>query len=415
MPISAPVAGVAMGLISDESGEHFRVLTDIAGIEDAYGDMDFKVAGTADGITAIQLDIKLQRLPAALLETVFADAKAARERILAAMAEAISEPREELSPYAPRTETIKIDREKIGAVIGPGGRVIRGMVEETGATIDVDDDGTIHVGGSDPDGVRRAIEMIRGLTKEVLIGEQYEGPVTRIMTFGAFVEILPGKEGLVHISELAEHRVNRVEDEVNVGDRVKVLVIEIDNLGRINLSRRALLEGGGGDGPVGMAEDDDVPPSRDQDLEDFDEDAIPRRPTPDDAPRSVMSGTGAASGGGGGYGRGGGGGGRGRPQGGGGGYGGGGNRGGGGRQGGGSSGGGGGNRGGYGGGGSRGGGGGRPAGGGGDESRGGGFGGGGGYGGGNRRPSGPSAGSGGDDRPSGPPPEPRPPSGGRRW
>ena len=300
------------------------------------------------------------------------------------------------------------------------------MVEETGATIDVDDDGTIHVGGSDPDGVRRAIEMIRGLTKEVLIGEQYEGPVTRIMTFGAFVEILPGKEGLVHISELAEHRVNRVEDEVNVGDRVKVLVVEIDNLGRINLSRRALLEGGGGDGPVGMAEADDEPPSRDQDLDDFDEDAIPRRPAPDESPRSVMSGTGAASGGGGGYGRGGGGGGRGRPQGGGGGYGGGGNRGGGGGGGGRPAGGGGGRPAGGGGGrpaggggggnrGGGGGGGGRPAGGGGgDESRGGGFGGGGGYGGGNRRPAGPS-GNGGDDRPSGPPPEPRPPSGGRRW
>ncbi len=313
VPISAPVAGVAMGLITDESGERYRVLTDIAGIEDAYGDMDFKVAGTATGITAMQLDTKLQRLPADMLETVFRDAKAARETILAAMAAAITEPRDELSQYAPRTETIKIDREKIGAVIGPGGRVIRGMVEETGATIDVEDDGTVRVGGSDPEGVRRAIEMIRGLTKEVQIGEQYEGTVTRIMTFGAFVEILPGKEGLVHISELAEHRVNRVEDEVQVGDRVKVLVVEIDNLGRINLSRRALLEGG--DGHVGMAEGG-APPA---DEDDFDEDEIPRRPAPGEAPRGVMSGTGAAGGprpGGGGRGRPAGGGGRGGPGGG---------------------------------------------------------------------------------------------------
>ncbi|MGE3794062.1 MAG: polyribonucleotide nucleotidyltransferase [Dehalococcoidia bacterium] len=407
VPISAPVAGVAMGLVTDEAGEQFRVLTDIAGIEDAYGDMDFKVAGTASGVTAIQLDIKLQRLPADLLETVFRDARAARERILEAMAEAIGEPRQELSPYAPRTETIKIDREKIGTVIGPGGRVIRGMVEETGATIDVEDDGTIHVGGSDPEGVRRAIEMIRGLTKEVMVGEQYEGPVTRIMTFGAFVEILPGKEGLVHISELAEHRVNRVEDEVQIGDRVKVLVVEIDNLGRINLSRRALLEGGDGRVGTGEGEEEDF----------FDEDEIPRRPQPGEAPRSVMSGTGAYGGGG----RGGQGGGRGRGGQGGGGQGGGGGRGG--RQGGGGGGG----RGGYGGGagggyrgGSQGGGqgggqgqggGGRP--GGGEESRGGGFGGGGGYGGGGRG-RGPERGPGEYDRPSGPP-EPRPPSGGRRW
>jgi len=388
VPISAPVAGVAMGLVTDEAGERYRVLTDIAGIEDAYGDMDFKVAGTAEGITAIQLDIKLQQLPQDMLETVFRDAKVAREKILAVMAEAIAEPREELSQYAPRTETIKIDREKIGTVIGPGGRVIRGMVEETGATIDVEDDGTIHVGGSDPEGVRRAIEMIRGLTKEVQVGEQYEGPVTRIMTFGAFVEILPGKEGLVHISELADHRVNRVEDEVEVGDRVKVLVVEIDNLGRINLSRRALLEGG--DGQVGMPENGAAPEE-----DDFDEDEIPRRPQPGEAPRSVMSGTGGYGGGG----RQGGG--RGRPPGGGGGG-----------RGGRGGGGGGGGRGGYGNRGSRQGG---------DEGSrggGGGFGGGGGYGGNRGRGgSGPERGPdrGGDDRPSGPPPEPRPPSGGRRW
>ncbi|MFA7296747.1 MAG: polyribonucleotide nucleotidyltransferase [Dehalococcoidia bacterium] len=394
VPITAPVAGVAMGLISDATVENYRVLTDIAGIEDAFGDMDFKVAGTEEGITALQMDIKLQRLPAGLLEAALEQARQARLKILDVMLATLSEPRDELSPYAPRTEVIKIDREKIGAVIGPGGRVIRGMVEATGATIDVEDDGTVRVGGSDPEGVRRAIDMIRGLTKEVEIGEVYDGRVTRIMTFGAFVEILPGKEGLVHISELSEERVNRVEDVVNLGDEVKVVVVEIDNLGRINLSRRALLDGSeGADGRVGMAE-------RDPDEELYDEDEIPRRPAPGDAPRSAFGGTRPAGGGQ----RGGG-----RP----GGFGGGGNRGGGG---GGRPGGGGGRPSGGGGGRPAGGGGGRPSGGGG----GGGFGSGGGYGG--NRGRGPAegggsaggnagGGGGGDDRG----PAPRPPAGGRRW
>ena len=420
VPISAPVGGIAMGLITDEGSDNYRVLTDIAGIEDAYGDMDFKVAGTAEGITAVQMDIKLQRLPAGLFATALEQARVARLQVLASMAEAIAAPRDELSPYAPRTEVIKIDREKIGAVIGPGGRIIRGMVEETGATIDVEDDGTIRVGGVDPDGVRRAIEMIRGLTREVQIGEQYEGPVTRIMTFGAFVELLPGKEGLVHISELAAERVNRVEDVVNLGDRVKVVVIEIDNLGRVNLSRRALLDGSDDGG-----EADGPPPPPDQDEEEFDEDAIPRRPAPGTAPRSVTAGTGGSGGvrpGGGGFG----GRGRGAPGGGGGsrGGGGGGSRG---------PGGGGGGGGGYGrrpadGGqgsqGGQGGGGGSSSGGG-----GGGFGSGGGYGGGRGRPAGggsggdsgggagsggASGGGGGDSERSAPPPPSRP-QGGRRW
>ena len=410
VPISAPVAGIAMGLITDEAG-NYKVLTDIAGIEDAFGDMDFKVAGTAKGITALQMDIKLQRLPAGLLQAALEQARIARLRILEVIVATLAEPRAELSPYAPRTEVIKIDREKIGAVIGPGGRVIRGMVEATGATIDVEDDGTVRVGGSDPEGVRRAIDMIRGLTKEVVVGEVYEGPVTRIMTFGAFVEILPGKEGLVHISELANYRVNRVEDEVQSGDVVKVLVVEVDNLGRINLSRRALLEGGEGEGPVGTVDrggderggdgggDGDEPsdrfeqPEPQQEFDDLDEDEIPRRPAPGEAaPRSTMSGTRPVGGGGRGP----------RPGGGGGGGGGFGNRGGGG------------------------GGGGRPPGGGGNGggSAGGGFGSGGGYGrrpaegggqqGGSQQGGGESRGGGGDDRPSGPP-APRPPAGGRRW
>jgi polyribonucleotide nucleotidyltransferase len=383
VPISAPVGGIAMGLVSDDATGAFKVLTDIAGIEDAYGDMDFKVAGTAQGITALQMDIKLQRLPAGLFQAALEQARLARLQVLASMAQAIATPRDELSPYAPRTEIIKIDREKIGSVIGPGGRIIRGMVEETGATIDVEDDGTIRVGGVDPQGVRRAIEMIRGLTKEVEVGEQYEGPVTRIMTFGAFVELLPGKEGLVHISELAHERVGRVEDVVKLGDRVRVLVVEIDNLGRVNLSRRALLEGPDGAAP-------EVERARDEDEEEFDEEAIPRRPAPGaQAPRSAVAGTGAARGGFGGRGRGaGGGGGRGggRPQGGGGG-----------------------GRGGQGGGGyGR-----RPDGG--SGGGGGGFGSGGGYGGGRGRPAGDGGGApGGEGERSAPPPPPRP-QGGRRW
>ena len=403
VPISAPVAGIAMGLVADTNGDNYRVLTDIAGIEDAFGDMDFKVAGTAEGITALQMDIKLQRLPAGLLEAALEQARVARMAILAKMHEAIAEPRNELSPYAPRTEVIKIDREKIGAVIGPGGRVIRGMVEATGATIDVEDDGTIRVGGSDPEGVRRALDMIRGLTKEVQIGEVYEGPVTRIMTFGAFVEILPGKDGLVHISELAQERVNRVEDVVQIGDVVKVLVVEIDNLGRINLSRRALLEGGeGADGRVGMG--DMGEPEEVQQFE-FDEDEIPRRPMPGDMPRPMVGSRPSGGYGGGGGNRGP------RPGGGGGG---GGYGGGGGNRGPRPGGGGGGGGGGYGGGAPQGGD--RPQGGG----NGGGFGSGGGYGRG-RGPQGDGGGNagnsgngGGDDRPSGPPAQ-RPPSGGRRW
>ena len=227
VPIAAPVAGIAMGLITGQDEREYRVLTDIAGVEDGLGDMDFKVAGTALGVTAVQLDIKLQSLPEGLLETVFERARDARMRILEVMHEAIAEPRRELSQFAPRVEAIQVEKEKIGAVIGPGGRVINAMQDETGASINVEDDGTVLVSGTDAAGVRRAIEMIRGLTKEIEVGEVYEGSVTRIMAFGAFVEILPGKDGLVHISDLADYHVNRVEDEVNEGDVLRVRVIEI--------------------------------------------------------------------------------------------------------------------------------------------------------------------------------------------
>ena len=256
VPITAPVAGIAMGLITGESDD-YRVLTDIAGIEDGLGDMDFKVAGTERGVTAMQMDTKLQSLPDGLLETVFERAREARMTILEVMLDAIPEPRDEMSEYAPRVELIQIDREKIGAVIGPGGRVINAIQEETGSKITVEDDGTVLVAGTDADGVRRALDTIRGLTKEVEIGEVYEGSVSRIMAFGAFVEILPGKDGLVHISDLADYHVNRVEDEVSEGEVLRVQVIEIDNLGRINLTR--LRDGDDGSERVGLADGADEP------------------------------------------------------------------------------------------------------------------------------------------------------------
>ncbi len=252
VPISAPVAGIAMGLISTPDGSDYRILTDIAGIEDAFGDMDFKVAGTARGITAVQLDIKLARLPDDFLHRVFDRARTARLEILEVMNGAIAEPRGEMSPYAPSIQSVKIDPEKIGAVIGPGGKVIRGMEEETGASISVESDGTVFVAGSQ-DGVAAALKRIRGLTKEIEVGEVYEGPVVRILNFGAFVEILPGKDGLVHISELAPGRVNRVEDVVSLGDVIAVKVVEVDNLGRINLAR---VQPGEDPDRVGLADED---------------------------------------------------------------------------------------------------------------------------------------------------------------
>ena len=252
VPISASVAGIAMGLVTNEDASEYKVLTDIAGIEDAFGDMDFKVAGTEKGVTAVQLDIKLPQLPDSFMTEVFDRARTARLEILEVMQAAIEAPREEVGRYAPKITIIKIDPAKIGAVIGPGGRVINGIIEETGATIDVEEDGTIYVGGTEAESVTAAVAHIEGLTKEIEVGEVYTGPVSRIMSFGAFVEILPGKDGMVHISELGEGRVDRVEDVVDIGDTVTVRVIEIDNLGRVNLSMR----GTDDDGSVGMSEDE---------------------------------------------------------------------------------------------------------------------------------------------------------------
>ena len=250
VPISRPVAGVAMGLITDENGR-YSVLTDIAGIEDFMGDMDFKVAGTSKGMTGWQMDLKIKGLSFEIMEKALKQAVAGRMHVLDLMNKTIQQARPDLSEYAPRMTKVTIDKEKIGLVIGPGGKTIRSIVETTGATIDVEDDGTVIIGSSNAEAAKQAADMIRGLTKEVEVGEQYTGKVVRIMNFGAFVEILPGKGGLVHISELADYRVESVEDEVKVGDEVAVLVTEIDSMGRINLSRRAVLEGGSGLGPEG--------------------------------------------------------------------------------------------------------------------------------------------------------------------
>ena len=251
VPIEAPVAGIAMGLMSTPDASEYKVLTDIAGIEDAFGDMDFKVAGTEQGVTAVQLDIKLSALPSDFMTEVFSKAREARLKILDIMADAIEEPREEVGTFAPKISIVKIDPEKIGAVIGPGGRVINAIIERTGASIDIEEDGSVFIGAAAAESVRRAIAEVEGLTKEIEVGEEYEGPVVRLMAFGAFVEILPGKDGLVHISELAEGHVDRVEDVVDVGDRVKVKVIEIDNLGRVNLSMREA----GQEGAVGLTDE----------------------------------------------------------------------------------------------------------------------------------------------------------------
>ncbi len=241
VPIKAPVAGIAMGLVTGKDG-NYVVLTDIVGMEDAYGDMDFKVAGTTRGLTALQLDIKLQGINYGILAEALSQARGARLEILEKMGLAINASRSELSPYAPRMYEMTIDQSKIGSVIGPGGKVIRSIIDETKTTIDINNDGKVLVGSANEEAAQKAIKIIQDLTREVEQGETYTGKVTRLFNFGAMVEILPGKEGLVHISELANYHVPQVEDVVKVGDEVTVKVIGIDNSGRINLSRKAVLE-----------------------------------------------------------------------------------------------------------------------------------------------------------------------------
>jgi polyribonucleotide nucleotidyltransferase len=239
VPIKAPVAGVAMGLVME--GNRYAILSDIAGAEDHYGDMDFKVAGTREGITALQMDIKIAGINAQIMAEALEQAKKGRMHILGIMEQAINAPREELSPYAPRIITIKINPDRIRDVIGPGGKMIRSIVEETGAKIDVEDDGTIFIATADGDAAQAAVAKIRGLTAEAEIGETYVGTVSRIVDFGAFVEIFPGTDGLLHISEIAEHRVRDVRDELKEGQQIMVKCIGKEG-NKIKLSRKAVLK-----------------------------------------------------------------------------------------------------------------------------------------------------------------------------
>ena len=240
VPIKAPVAGIAMGLVNE--GEHFTVLTDIQGMEDALGDMDFKVAGTAKGITAIQMDIKIHGLSREILLAALQQAQKGRMFILGKMAECIDKPAEHLSPYAPKIITLTIPVDRIRDVIGSGGKIINKIISETGVKMDVEEDGHVYIATPDEEAAQRAKKWVEELTHEVQVGETYLGKVTRLMKFGVFVEILPGKEGMVHVSQLATRRVEKPEDVVHEGDEIMVKGTEIDDKGRINLSRKALLQ-----------------------------------------------------------------------------------------------------------------------------------------------------------------------------
>jgi polyribonucleotide nucleotidyltransferase len=239
VPIKSPVAGIAMGLITE--GERYAILTDILGAEDHLGDMDFKVCGTAEGITAFQMDVKVSGISIDIMREALEQARQARLFVLKKMNEAIDKPRAELSPFAPRIIFMKIKVDKIGEVIGPGGKNIRAIIEKTGVKIDIEDDGTVLIASVDQKAGEMAKAIIEGMTEEAQIGKVYTGTVRRTTNFGAFVEIIPGTDGMIHISELENHRVNKVEDVVRVGDTVKVKVIDIDAEGKIRLSRRAVL------------------------------------------------------------------------------------------------------------------------------------------------------------------------------
>lgn len=243
VPIKAPVAGIAMGLIErvEEDGtSKMAILSDIQGMEDFLGDMDFKVAGTEKGVTAIQMDIKVHGLSREILEKALAQAREGRMHIMGEMLSEISQPREDLSPYAPRIITMQVDPEKVRVIIGPGGKTINRIIEETGVKIDIDDDGMVYVAAPDMESAQLGMKEIELLTRDVEVGETYVGKVVRIMNFGAFIEILPGKDGLLHISKMAKERVEKVEDVMNIGDEVKVKVVEIDSQDRINLIRADL-------------------------------------------------------------------------------------------------------------------------------------------------------------------------------
>jgi polyribonucleotide nucleotidyltransferase len=241
VPIKAPVAGVAMGLIKED--EHYAILSDIQGMEDHLGDMDFKVAGTRDGITALQMDIKIKGITTQIMAQALEQARQGRLFILDKIIEIIPAPNAELKPFAPRITVVRIPVDKIGAVIGPGGKVIRSIQEETGTKIDIEEDGSVYIAAADGPAAMRAREMVEALTEVPVVGRIYTGKVVRIADFGAFVEIMPNMDGLVHISQLDSERVNKVEDVVGMGDEITVMITNIDETGKIRLSRQAVLEG----------------------------------------------------------------------------------------------------------------------------------------------------------------------------
>ena len=245
VPLIRPVGGISVGLVTEFDGDHLKrytTLTDIIGSEDHFGDMDFKLCGTTEGVTGFQLDLKLPGITHEIMFEAVAEAKEARAKVLEAMNSILATPRTELSPYAPRIETVRINPDKIGLIIGPGGKTIKGIVAETGAEINIEDDGSVHIYSNNGDSLNRAKEIILGMTKEIGIGELYQGTVVSIKEFGAFVEVLPGKDGLCHISELADFRVNKVEDVVKMGDSIWVKCIGVDDKGRVKLSRKAAMK-----------------------------------------------------------------------------------------------------------------------------------------------------------------------------
>jgi polyribonucleotide nucleotidyltransferase len=246
VPLKKPVSGIAMGLVKE--GDQFAILSDILGNEDHLGDMDFKVAGTKDGITAFQMDIKIQGISFEIMDKALRQAKEGRFHILGIMNEAISEPRENLSQYAPRLLTIKVEQDQIGMIIGPGGKVIQGMQREFGVDINIEDDGTVSIASPNKDNAMRCKERIKQMTANPEVGEIYDGKITKIMDFGAFVEILPGKEGLLHISQIDNKRVNKVTDYFKEGDKVTVKLIKIEN-GKFSLSRREAMAAEGQEAP----------------------------------------------------------------------------------------------------------------------------------------------------------------------
>lgn len=240
VPIKKAVAGIAIGLVKEK--DKYVLLTDIAGLEDHFGDMDCKVAGTKDGITAIQLDLKIDGITSAMLKEALSQAKEARMKILGELSAAIPNPNENLSSFAPRIVTIKVAQDKIRDIIGSGGKVIRKIIQDTGASVDVEDDGTVQVASTDEAAMQKAVDIIKKIVEEPEVGRIYKAKVMRIMDFGAFCEILPGKDGLCHVSELADHFVKDVKSEVKIGDEILVKLIEIDQQGRLNLSRKRAMK-----------------------------------------------------------------------------------------------------------------------------------------------------------------------------